>query len=94
MVIKLKNTKVCLDESKNISDQDFKDIALKWNIKTLSKYIKDDCKNDGNIITTDLQNYIVLFNEHYNKSKQKSEEKTQKIYDISKVWLYSDWLLA
>lgn len=88
----LKKEKPCLDDSKNISDDDFKKIALEWNIEILSKYIKKDCSDDSSFSTTKIKDYLWYFNTHYNNSKKTSEEKSQKIYDISKIWLFSDWI--
>jgi len=90
---KIKNEKECLDDGKNISEQDFEDIALKGDIVKLSNYISDDCKVDWVISNDTVKNYLSLFKKHYENSKKTAEEKSDKIYNISKIWLFSDWIV-
>lgn len=88
-----KNEKACLDDSKNISEKDFEDIALKWEISRLSDYISENCKKNDSFSTKTLKNYSEYFKTHYDNSKKTAETKSDKIYNISKIWLFSDWIL-
>ncbi len=89
----IKKEKACLDDWKSITQEEFKDIAVKGNIKILSEYISENCKENGSISTTVLKNYSSHFREHYINSKITAEDKSNKIYNISKIWLFSDWIL-
>ncbi len=90
---KTKNEKACLDESKQISSDDFNSISNKWEVSKLSNYISDECKKDGNLSNKSLELYSDYFNQHYKRSKDTADRKSNKIYNISKIWLFSDWIV-
>jgi len=95
----------CLDESKEISVEEFKKIVNEENISELMKYINDECAikyfvdlwlgyddlKDGNYKIATLIKYIELFKLYKANAEAKSEIKTEQIYKISQVWLYADW---
>ncbi len=89
----LDNKPICLDKSKQISNETFKEIVENQDIKTLYSYMNEYCINDWNITNDLLLYYLMLFNTHYEKSINQSEEKSEKIYKISNIWIYSDWIL-
>lgn len=90
---KIKWKKECLDWN-DISHEDFKDISLNGNIEKLNKYISEECKSENwNISNNIIIDYLGLFNDHYEESKNTSQKKSKKIYNISRIWLYSDWIL-
>jgi len=61
-------------------------------IKELFWYIKDECKDkDWNMSIEKYIKYNNSLNNFINKNKQKAKEKTDKIYEISRIWIYSDW---
>ena len=92
-IAKIKKEKVCLDDSMEISQKDFEDIALKTDIKLLTKYVSEECKNNWSFSNDMITNYLRFFKTHYENSKKTAEKKSDKIYNLSKVWLFSDWIL-
>lgn len=89
----INNLKKCLDDSKDISQSDFEKIALDWNISTLSNYMSSDCSKDWDMSNENIKNYISLFKKHYSNSKNTAQSKSDKIYNISKIWLFSDGII-
>lgn len=80
----------CIDES--ITIEDFKLIAG-WDTNTLNKFIKNECKEENweYIKTSVFNNYFNVISKLDIKSTSDSEEKTKIIYNIARLWLYSDW---
>ncbi|MDD2870669.1 MAG: hypothetical protein PHS49_01655 [Candidatus Gracilibacteria bacterium] len=89
----INNLKKCLDDSKDISQSDFEKIALDGNISTLSNYMSSDCSKDGDMSNENIKNYISLFKKHYSNSKNTAQSKSDKIYNISKIGLFSDGII-
>ncbi|MDP2091232.1 MAG: hypothetical protein Q8K30_06580 [Candidatus Gracilibacteria bacterium] len=88
-----KNEKKCLDEGKDISFDEFENISLNSDISILSNYISEECKNNGNISHKTLENYSNFFKQHYQESKNTALKKSNKIYNISKIGIFSDGIL-
>ena len=81
----------CLDESKSLSIKEFSSIVLEKNVELIARNIDQTCALENGWVTVPLlYEYHKLFELHYQNSKQKSEQKTGQIYNLSKIWLYSD----
>jgi len=79
---------LCLDKSKIISNSDFKKIVENQDVKTLFSYMNRYCD------TNELLNYyLILFNTHYKKSKYQADKKSEKIYKIWNIGIFSDGIL-
>lgn len=80
--------KDCLEQE--LWEKDLKQIGA-WNLEPLLGAISDNCKTkDGNLsneLVLSLSNSAINL---HNKTKQKAENKTDVIQDISKVWIYAD----
>lgn len=78
----------CLDESKVISYDDIYKIVDLWDIETLKKHIWEKCWFALDTYNT----YISLFKRYKTEINKISSEKSKKIYNISNIWLYADWI--
>lgn len=63
-----------------------------WDLVELSNVIKKECKANWK----DLDNWTISYyqrtiREIYNKTKIQATDKTDTIYKVSRIWLYSDW---
>lgn len=81
----------CLDSE--LSLEDIKKIS-KWIYKDLDSKISDECLDEKWNITTDKLNQIqsVISRIDY-KYSESAENKTKQIFQISNIWIYSDWIL-
>lgn len=80
----------------DITFDDVDKIANNWDLVILSNAFKDECKDDKWNWTVRFSNkaladYLALIKDVHSKVKTQSEEKAKAIYDISRIWLYSDW---
>ncbi len=86
----------CLDESKEIWIEKFKSIVEEENISELVNYFSDKCSSEnkerGHLVER-ATIYMDLFKEYLRINKINSEDKTKKIYQVSSLWMYSDWIL-
>ena len=75
------------------SDIDSKAIKriANWDIYTLWKYLNEDCFEDEKITIENLNNIATKINEIDEVYIETSKDKSKKIYDISRVSLYTDW---
>lgn len=94
----LNDKKWCLDEAKSLTEQEFKKIIEEENIWKIAKYIDSKCTtwtNNSDIkYSIDLLNdYLYFFKLHLSNSINVSSKKADRIYKISNIWLYSDWII-
>ena len=62
-----------------------------WDIETMSKTLKPECLNEKGEAPLELSNqYMTNIKWVLSRVKAKSEEKTKKMYEISRIGLYSD----
>lgn len=82
----------CLDESKEISIWEFKKITTEENIYELTKYFSESCYSaQDEKYSSEMTNaYMLLFKKYLIESIIIAENKTNKIHQISNIWLYSD----
>ena len=80
----------CIDES--ITIEDFKEIAG-WDTSILYKFILDECKDDDweSIKASTFQKYFSIISGLDLLYTDNANEKTKLTYNISRLWLYSDW---
>ena len=84
----------CLSSSNIISQEKFDNIILNNSIGDLAWYIDQKCKSEDWKITTEtLSSTLKLLQKHDTNTKKVSNKKTDQIYKISNIWLYSDWIL-
>lgn len=89
-ILASENVKPCLTE--NLQTSDVEKINS-WDIQTLEKNIKDECKKDWKIATSELNSLFSKVREVRTTAKSKANQKTKAIQRISRIWLYSDWTL-
>jgi len=82
--------KQCIKDNIDISSL-YKIVA--WDVKTLNYYTTDECKYDwwSIMYLTTLQENLEKITDIHNETIKQSEEKTKMIYNVSRIWLYSDW---
>ncbi len=90
------NTLECLDQSKYLSKSKFDSIIQNKNGIQISEIIKlfnNNCQTNWNT-TIELANkyadFFILYNDINTNT---AKEKTEQIYKLSQIWLYSDWNL-
>lgn len=72
-------------------------VAIKSNnqyieINDVYNFIDDACKdNKWNIAVSNIATYQTAINDFIKYSQRVSKQKTKNIYQISRIWLYSDW---
>jgi len=81
----------CLDVSKNLSIEEFKEIIQKEDLGKLWTYLNSTCSKDDTNWMKILVDYLLYFKEYEDKINTKTETKSKQIYQISNIWLYSDW---
>ncbi len=69
------------------------ELLVEWNVKTVTENMTEECYNSkekkyNNEKIWTLIGELWNIKEHYLK---KSEEKTNTIHEISRIWMYSDW---
>lgn len=74
----------------NITTEAIEIIAY-WDISKLSEYLNETCTKDDKLATEFLIDLLNEIKSIYNNSKQTADEKSKKIYEVSRIWLYSDW---
>lgn len=83
----------CLDESKNLSASTFNDIVdnsdISWKTWIL-RYLKPNCL-DWSLQNEILITYLDLFRTYKIDKIKQSVLKSNQLYKVSKIWLYSDW---
>ena len=83
----------CLDNWKEMSQAKFDEIVSNGSIKDLAKYIDQKCINDDWKISIEtLDTTLKLLRKHNDYAKEVSTKKTDQIFKISNVSLYSDWM--
>lgn len=83
----------CLDESKKISVDKFNKIISNesWvNTSEIIKLFKPDC-NNGNVSIKLINQYSDLFTLYSDIKTSTAKDKSEKIYKLSQIWIYSDW---
>lgn len=85
----IEEIKVCLDESKTITEKQLDDIIKNELTFELSKYLNINCFWNIDLTTK----YLNLFKKYQTNSKKIADKKAYRIYKISNIWLYSDWIL-
>ena len=65
-------------------------IANTWDINTLNNSIKDDCKENW-ISNINVALYTQWMKTFLNDAKNRANNKSNNIYEISKIWLFTDW---
>ena len=76
----------------NIDSKTIEQIS-NWDISTLSRFLEEDCFEEQKISTENLNNLSREINEINTVYKEKAKEKSKKIYDISRISLYTDGTL-
>lgn len=63
-----------------------------WNIEVLSRNISWECLTEnGNISNASINNILQIIKYINQTTKEKAEQKTIQLNNISKIWIYSDW---
>ena len=63
-----------------------------WNLKILYEKISNNCKNSSWKIENATINFIQkIIREHYNNAFIVAQKEVEVIWDISSLWIYSDW---
>ena len=84
----------CLDSWKEISQNQFDDIVLNDSIEDLVKFIDQKCINKDWVVAIEtLDSTLKLLQKHNINTKKIADKKTDQIYKISNIWLYSDWMI-
>jgi len=84
----------CLDETMEISIEDFVNIIKEENISELVTYFSKKCNNDNEKYLVEKATiYLDLFKEYLRINNIISQDKTKTVYQISSLWMYSDWIL-
>jgi hypothetical protein len=84
-------TPECLDESKKITPDEFQKITDESQTTEIIKLFNENCQKDMNTTIELAYKYNDLFKLHSELSKNNAKSKTEQIYKISQIWIYSDW---
>ncbi len=76
---------------KNMSIKDLNEIINKQDIKKLYNHIDDKCKNNNWVSVYSMWKYMSFLENFKIKAENRAKEKSKNIYEISKLWLYTDW---
>lgn len=65
-----------------------------WNVESLTKNIKEECKNkDWSINSKKIWNIISKVSEIKTYYNNRAETKADSIHKISRIWMYADWTI-
>lgn len=65
---------------------------VKWDLEVLYDKISDNCKNSSWVVELSTLNFIQsVISKHYFTTLKDSQDEIQTIWEISSLWIYSDW---
>ncbi len=80
--------------TRNLTENEISETVKKWNLSNIINSIDSSCKNSDwsiNIATLNNQIFTAISNIS-DKAEKNAEEKSEKLTNLSNLWIYADWI--